>query len=237
MEISGKTFLVTGAARRIGRALSLRLAERGGRVILHFNRSRDDAEKTLAELPGTGHRLAGPVDFASPLAAEQLFSIVRECDGLVNNASLYRARGDDPSELEERYFTVNVHTPTALMRFFSAAKRPGVIVNLLDQAAMREHPASDPYTCSRRALLEETLRAAVEFAPLGIRVNGVAPGPVLPPVGLEDSKMTKELRSVPLGRPVGVADLIDAIEFLIVNDSVTGAILPVDCGQHLSGRA
>ena len=234
MEISGKTFLVTGAARRIGRAIALRLAQRGGRVILHFNRSRADAEKTLAELSGTGHLLAGPVDFASPLAAEQLAPITRECDGLVNNASLYRARGDDPAELEKRYFAVNVATPTALMRSFAAAKHPCVIVNLLDQAAMREDFSSDPYTRSRRALLEETLHAAVDFAPLGIRVNGVAPGPVLPPVGLEGSKMVRELRSVPLRRPVEVADLVSAIEFLIVNDSVTGAILPVDCGQHLS---
>ena len=234
MEISGKTFLVTGAARRIGRAIALRLAERGGRVIIHFNSSRDDAERTLSLLPGGGHRLIGPVDFASPSAAEQLASVVRECDALVNNASLYRARDDDPAELEKRYFAVNFHTPLALMRRFAAAGRPGVIVNLLDQAVLREKPADDPYTRSRRALLGETLRGAVEFAPLGIRVNGVAPGPVLPPVGLEGSKMTKELRSVPLGRPVEVADLVSAIEFLIVNDSVTGAILPVDCGQHLS---
>lgn len=235
MDLAGKTILITGGARRIGAAIAFRLAVCGGVVLLHFNNSREEAARTIAGLPGSGHRLVGPVDFSAPDASELLAGLVGQCDILINNASLYRARGDDPKELERRYFQVNCRVPTQLMQWLAAGRRGGAIVNLLDQVVLRECVPDDPYTRSRRALFAETLRAAREFAAVGVRVNAVAPGPVLPPVGLEGSRMEKELRSVPLGRPVAVNDLVDAVEFLIVNDSVTGAVLPVDCGQHLTG--
>ena len=85
----------------------------------------------------------------------------------------------------------------------------------------------------RRALAEATLELARELGPRNLRFNAVAPGPVLPPVGLEHSKMEKTLPTLPLRRKVELSDLAEAVLFLCRNDSITGEILRVDCGQHL----
>ena len=121
-----------------------------------------------------------------------------------------------------------------MRRFAAQELAEGAVVNFLDQAVLNPAPAEDAdYLASRRKLARSTVDFAREFAAKNLRFNAVAPGPVLPPVGLENSKMEKTLRSIPLKRPVALDDLVSAVLFLAGNDSITGAILPVDCGAGI----
>jgi NAD(P)-dependent dehydrogenase (short-subunit alcohol dehydrogenase family) len=106
------------------------------------------------------------------------------------------------------------------------------IVNLLDQRIAKVDHETFAYAISKKALAEATLAAALQLAPR-VRVNGISPGPVFPPKGLESSKMEKTLASLPLKRAVSPDDLADACVMLVENDSITGSILNVDCGQRL----
>ena len=232
MEANGKHAVVTGGAVRIGAALVRALAEAGARVTIHCRESRREAEKLAKELPGSGHRVV-VADFSSGEAGaaklwEQLDAPV---DILVNNASCYRL----PAKEEMLYDLVNRRAPVELMRRFAAQDIScGAVVNLLDLAVLNPAPAEGKkYLASRRRLAAATKEYARSFAAKNLRFNAVAPGPMLPPRGLENSKMEKTLQSVPLGRPVAVEDLVRAVLFLLANDSVTGAILPVDCGMSL----
>ena len=158
-------------------------------------------------------------------------------DILINNASMYRLASlvDAPEALDREHFEVNFWSPLALMKAFAAQPdlTEGVVVNLLDQEISGISPRGGGYSLSRRALAEATLELARELGPRNLRFNAVAPGPVLPPVGLEHSKMEKTLPTLPLRRKVELSDLAEAVLFLCRNDSITGEILRVDCGQHL----
>ena len=232
MDLNGRHALVTGGAVRVGASLVRALAGAGARVTVHCRESRCEAERLISELPGAGHRVAC-ANFASGEAgaAELWEQLDAPVDVLVNNASCYRL----PAGLEKLYDSVNYRAPLELMRRFAAQEIPnGAVVNVLDQAVLNPAPAEDEkYLDSRRKLAAATREFARRFAAKNLRFNAVAPGPMLPPRGLENSKMEKTLRQVPLGRPVAVADLVAAVLFLIGNDSVTGAILPVDCGISL----
>lgn len=231
MELAGKHVLVTGGAVRVGAALVRAFAAAGAQVTIHCREHLAAARELASEL-GPRHRVV-PADFSS--GAEGAAALWQALDApvevLVNNASCYRL----PAERRGLYDLVNHRAPVELMRRFAAQDLPeGAVVNLLDQALLSAAPAEEgAYLESRRKLAEATLEFARKFAGKNLRFNAAAPGPVLPPAGLEHSKMEKTLRSVPLGRPVELADLVQAVLFLAGNSSITGAILPVDCGTAL----
>ena len=232
MDLDGRHALVTGGAVRVGASLVRALAEAGARVTVHCRNSRSEAERLVSELPGAGHRVVcADLSSGEAGAAELWKQLDAPVDVLVNNASCYRL----PAGEERLYDLVNHRAPVELMRRFAAQEMYcGAVVNLLDQAVLNPAPAEDEaYLESRRRLAAATREFARRFAAKNLRFNAVAPGPVLPPRGLENSKMEKTLKRVPLGRPVAVADLVAAVLFLIGNDSITGAILPVDCGMSL----
>ena len=175
-------------------------------------------------------------DLALPGEAERLFRQAGRVDILVNNASLFRLKElADSDEMSDRaHFEVNFWSPLTLMKLFARqGLSEGAVVNLLDQEVLQASPHGGAYSLSRRALAEATLELARELGPRNLRFNAVAPGPVLPPVGLEDSRMVKTLPTVPLRRKVELDDLARTVLFLASNDSITGAILNVDGGQHL----
>lgn len=139
-----------------------------------------------------------------------------------------------PEARDREHFEVNFWSPLALMRAFAAQQlREGAVVNLLDQEVVHGSARGGAYALSRRALADATLEFARELGPRNLRFNAVAPGPVLPPAWLPGGKMEKTLPTLPLRRKVGLADLAEAVLFLCRNDSITGEILCVDCGQHL----
>ena len=235
MKLNGKKVLVTGGARRIGAGISRRMAESGAEVLCHCHKGSAEGEALLATLPGQGHRLL-TADLSVPGAAEKLFAQCGTVDVLINNASIYARTPVDLDEAEgRRYFEVNFWSPLALMRCFAAQKREtsGVVINILDQEILRPGAENGIYAISRKALADATCAFALEKASKGLRFNAIAPGPMIPPPGLEHSTMSKVLKSVPTGRRVEPDDLIETICYIIGNDSLTGAVIPLDGGQHL----
>lgn len=231
------TALVTGAAARIGAALAHSLASEGMRVVAHCNRSRAEAKEVLAKLPNQelNHQLV-QADFSDPAVGESIFSQTGPIDVLVNNASIFERRplADETLDQAKRQFDVNLWAPLELMKAFKRqCAADGCVINMLDQRVAKVNAGGGSYPLSKKALADATLAAAVQWAP-NIRVNAIAPGPVLPPRGMEDSKMKLELSGVPLARPVAIDDVVAACLFLIRNQSVTGHILYVDGGQHLT---
>lgn len=235
MNIDGKTVLVTGGARRVGAELVRAFAAAGADIRLHVRRSRDEAGELAAVLPAPERCRILTADLAVPGEAAKLFEACGPVDILVNNASMFEpgelAAG--PEARDREHFEVNFWSPLALMRAFAAQQlREGAVVNLLDQEVVHGSARGGAYALSRRALADATLEFARELGPRNLRFNAVAPGPSCPLRGC-GRKMEKTLPTLPLRRKVGLADLAEAVLFLCRNDSITGEILCVDCGQHL----
>ncbi len=235
MEISGKTVLVTGGAKRIGRALVEAFASAGARVVIHCNTSTDEARKLADSLPGCEHQVIN-ADFSNLNSAKEIFKLSGRVDILINCASVFERSplAEESREDFERQFQINFLAPVELMKAFASQEEEvqGVIINFTDQRTVSSSDDTGSYLLSKKALSEATLTAAKQFAP-SIRVNAIAPGPVLPPVGLKGKGMQKIIREVPLEKPVALEDLVHSVFFLVDNESVTGQILFVDCGQHL----
>lgn len=237
MRIDGKTVLVTGGARRVGANIVRAFAAEEADVILHVRHSREEAAELAASLPRPERCRILMADFAVPGAAAKLFAECGRVDILVNNASMFETdelvSGNEAHDRKQ--FEVNFWSPLALMRAFAAQELPegGAIVNLLDQEVTHRSAHGGAYALSRRALADATLELARELGPRNLRVNAVAPGPVLPPPWLPDGKMAKTIPTLPLRRKVELDDLTSAVLFLCRNDSITGQILCVDCGQSL----
>jgi NAD(P)-dependent dehydrogenase (short-subunit alcohol dehydrogenase family) len=234
MEFKGKNVLVTGGAVRVGAAFSRAFASKGSNVIIHCNKSKEEAEALLAELPPGNHKVISQ-DLFAPNAAGNIFSQAGKVDILINNASVFFLYSDGETDEQFNYqYRVNFLAPFELMGKFRAQSPQGAcVINILDQRIHKTDPKGGSYYLSKKALAEATVSSALRWAP-NIRVNGIAPGPVLPPVGMEDSKMEKTLKEVPLARPVAMDDMTDACLFLVKNESITGQILYVDCGQSLN---
>ena len=229
--------LVTGGAIRVGAVIARAFADAGATVIVHCRRSRKEAEELLASFPGTGHQIVcGDLTEAGVperIIAESLPDI------LINNASAY-VRASFRSESHEavqEMLKINFLAPLAMMKAFAASVSENisdpVIINMVDQAISGSMPGGFGYLASKKALADATETAAAEYAPR-IRVNAVAPGPVMAPPGLEHLNMQTTLQKVPLGRPVPPEDIAQSILFLAACSSVTGTILYVDGGQHLN---
>ncbi|MBE6391398.1 MAG: SDR family oxidoreductase [Lentisphaerae bacterium] len=232
MKIKGKCVLITGSAKRCGAELAKSFASDGAEVIIHCNRSTREAEELLATLPGNGHRIIA-ADFSSPAGVAELISQLGRVDIVINNASLFFRPGS-PEDLAGAvlYHQVNFLAPKQILEAWAKQDLPeGCAVNILDQAVL--NPGTGGYWQSRYDLMHLGNSLARTLGERNLRINAVAPGPLLPPYWKPDSKMEKTLPTLPLHRPVAVADFVNAVKLLCTSDSITGAILPVDCGQHL----
>jgi len=237
--------LVTGGAKRIGREIALMLAARGWPVVVHCNRSTDDAERTAAEIRAAGGAAAvAAADLADAAATGRLIdaaaaAIGRPVGCLVNNASIFeqdRVGTFDPADFD-RNMAVHARAPAQLAQAM-AAQRPapaaGVIVNLLDQKSFNPDPGFFSYTISKFALLGLTQVLARALAP-SIRVNGVALGLTLPPPEMTEARFRELHARAPLGSGAEVADVVDAVRFMVEAGRVTGETLIVDGGEHMGG--
>ena len=237
--------LVTGAAKRIGRAISLDLASRGFDLVVHYGSSADEAEALVARLCDMGVRaVALAANLADPHEASRLFAQARAALGpirvLVNNAAII---ADDrlPSLSIagfRAHMDTNLLTPLVLSQ--SLAGQPDLpdgasIVHLIDQRVLKPSPPFFSYGLSKAALWYATRTMAQELAPR-IRVNAVGPGPVLPSIHQRPSDFDHEARSTLLGRPVPAEDVAAAVAYLVGSASVTGQMICVDAGQHLVWR-
>lgn len=236
-----QTALVTGGAVRIGRAIALALASDGLDVVIQYRHSQDAAEATARLIRESGRRawtVQGAFDHVD--AAEAVFQAALaqagRIDVLINNASAL-TRGtlaETTADAFESAWRINALAPILLARAFAAhihSRGPdatGCVVNLLDQRITGCFDGRIAYGLSKRVLAGFTRDAAVELAPQ-VRVNAIAPGPVLPP----PDGVPEQAGKIPLERRPTPQEIADAALYLTKARSVTGQILFVDGGQHL----
>lgn len=238
-----KVALVTGGAKRIGRAISLRLGRAGYAVAIHGRGPSEEAEALRVELTANGG-LAAIVtgDLADPAAVDRLIPQAREALGpvklLVNNASVFLP--DDVRRLDlatwERHFAVNLRAPTFLAAVFAAQVPPeaeGAVVNILDQRVWRPTPQFFSYTLTKAALHTATKTMAQALAPR-IRVNAVGPGPTLMSTRQTPEDFARQVAALPLGTGPTPDDIAEAVLMLANARTVTGQMIAPDSGQHLA---
>jgi hypothetical protein len=234
-----QTALVTGAAKRIGRATALALAKTGMNVVVHYATSKNEALQLVEEIRSIGSNAWSiSADLADPKQAEALVARSLETAGsidvVINNASVFPSNRlmDFTAEELDHNIQINAFSPLLISREFAKRCENGVIINLLDsriKAYDEEHAA---YHISKRMFFTVTRMLAMELAPK-IRVNGVAPGLVLPPIGKDISYLEKRKHTNPLERYGDVSQVTHAITFLIENTFINGQVIYVDGGRHL----
>ncbi|MBN1868813.1 SDR family oxidoreductase [Candidatus Sumerlaeota bacterium] len=239
--LAGRTALVTGGAKRLGRALCEALGAEGVHVVVHYGRSQGPAESLASSLRDRGARAwTVQTDLAKPDAGATLFAeavhVAGPIDILVNNAAVFPRDilTEVPPEDFLKTLQVNAFAPLALSRAFAAQEREGSILNLLDARIADYDRVHASYHASKRLLFSLTRMLALEFAPR-IRVNAVAPGLILPPVGETDAYLDKMKHTNPLQSHGSAQDVIDAALYLLRSRFVTGQVLFVDGGRHMKG--
>ena len=234
--------LITGAGRRIGRAITLALSRAGFAVVLHAHRSRAEAEKLAEEIVQAGGQAAVVLaDFANAEALRKLVPAAATFGPLtllVNNASQFEE--DEIATLDrarfEQTIAVNLTAPLLLGKAFAAQAPEGSsIVNVLDQRVLKPTPRFFSYTLSKSALHTATITLAQALAPK-LRVNAVAPGPTLPSPRQSAEQFAAQAAAVPLQRGPTPEDVAAAVLYLAEAKSVTGMVIAVDGGQHLAWR-
>ncbi len=246
MELTNSVALVTGGARRVGRAIALELARSGCNVAIHYRHSRDQAEELVTELNGLGRRaVAISGDLSDPTAWQ---SIVQKAvaswgrlDILINNASLFLEDGSDnlddfdPTSWETM-LRVNLIAPMGLVCLAAPhlrARGCGRVINLLDIAVDRPWPDHLAYVASKAALAAMTHSLARSLAP-DVCVNGIAPGVAVFPESYDEPLKQRILAKIPLGRPGSPEEVARVVRFLLQSgDYITGETIRLDGGRHL----
>lgn len=234
-----KAALITGAGDRLGKAMALALAGMGYDIAVHYNSSGKGAERTAEEVKSLGRKCETfKADLSRIKSIEALTSKVFRafpyCSLLINNASVFEDIDfmDVTEESFDKEFNLNFKAPFFLSREFSRRNSAEVIINMLDARVSRIETGHFVYNLSKRALRDLTLMAAKALGPK-IRVNGICPGPILPPPGKDTKYMKRISKNTPL-RKAGSPDyVITALKYILDNDYVTGECLFVDGGQHI----
>lgn len=241
MALAGRVALVTGAAHRVGRCLTLALADSGMRIGLHYNASGGAAEQFADELRSRNVDVATfPADLSGAAAPAELVRAVTDrfgaLDLLVNSAAvMLRTPVDDvTTDQWDSIFALNVRAPFFLCqaaRPFLARDR-GCVVNIADLAAFETWPAYVPHSVSKAAVVQMTRSLARAFAP-EIRVNAIAPGAVLLPESWDDDSANRLISTTPLGRLGSPQDVAGALMYLATAEYVTGETILVDGGRRV----
>ncbi len=238
-----KSALVTGGARRIGRAIALGLAANGWRVAVHYGDSERDAAATVADIAEAGgHAIAIRADLADAASLDALIPRAAEALGplgcLINNASVFEndRMADFTRAGMERTLAVNLLAPALLTQAFARQLPRGAagnVINILDQRVWRLTPRYLSYTLSKSALWTLTQTMAMALAP-AIRVNAIGPGPTLPNDTQDAAQFAHQAGSTILGRGAGLDEIAAAVRFILAAPSMTGQMIALDGGQHLA---
>lgn len=236
--------LVTGAGRRIGRAIAIDLAATGWDVAVHYHRSADAAAETCALIARQGGRA---VAVAADLAREDDTAALSHAAAaalggplalLVNNASVFEA--DDIRTASrgswDRHLETNLRAPLVLTQALVRALPEGAsanIINILDQRVWRLTPYFLSYTLSKAGLWTLTRTLAMALAPM-VRVNAIGPGPTLPSSRQTAAQFARQWQATPLRRPVAPEEICAAVRFILDAPSLTGQMIALDAGQHLA---
>jgi len=246
------TALVTGAGKRLGRAMALELARRGFDVAVHYASSGEEADAVVQEITGMGQRaVAVQADLLIGAEVEALLPKVTEALGgpvtcLVNNASIFEYDNIQSATREswDRHMESNLRAPFVLTQAL-AAQIPepetcemdepvarGLVINMIDQRVRKLTPEFMTYTLAKMGLWAFTQTAAQALAPR-VRVNAIGPGPTLQGHRQSDRHFQTQRQSTVLGRGANAADIVAALAYFLDAPAVTGQLLCVDGGQHL----
>jgi NAD(P)-dependent dehydrogenase (short-subunit alcohol dehydrogenase family) len=248
-----QTALVTGGARRIGRAIVLDLAARGADVAIHYNGSRDEAEALAADVRSLGGQATAlGADLLDRAAARALVGRAAQALGrrltvLVNNASIFEHDTIESATDEswDRHMDSNLRAPFLLTQAFAAqapraAKDPAgepqaqaSVVNIIDQRVLKPSPAFMTYTLAKLGLWGFTRTAAQALAP-HVRVNAIGPGPTVRGARQSEEHFTRQRAATILGRGARPEEVCAALRYLLDAPGVTGQLICVDGGQHLA---
>lgn len=237
-SLNGKTILVTGAARRLGRIFALACARAGADVVIHHAHSEDEAESVRAEIVGMGHKAqVFKADLNDSSQAESLIPLVNKATplyGLVNSAAIFESLSLEKTSIDtwQKHLQINLTAPFLLSQAFARqAPEDARIVNILDWRSLRPGADHFPYTISKAALASLTKSLAVALSPK-ITVNGLALGAILPPS--DGNRNPDIIKNVPLKRWANEGEVDQALLFLLTCPTyITGEIIHVDGGRHL----
>lgn len=239
-----KIALVTGAGKRLGKAIARGLAADGFSLGLHYNSSVGGAQELYEEISQAGGRaVLLQKDLSEPEKAGELIEETSNALGgsvctLVNSASAFNTDCLDDLTIDTWQFLLNVNAaaPVFLMKAFAAQKQTqnGVIINMLDTQMTSAAPERFSYFCGKFALEGATKLAAFDLGKRGIRVNAIAPGLILPSDQTQENFDSRQ-ELTPLGPGLGPEDIVAAVRYLIQAKQITGHTLVVDAGQKLMG--
>ncbi|WP_413207394.1 SDR family oxidoreductase [Rhodospirillum sp. A1_3_36] len=234
--------LVTGAAKRLGRAMALELAARGFDVAIHHNHSDQDAQHTAQEIREMGRRAVTlRADLSSEAEAQGLLPAAEDALGpvgvLVNNASIFELDMVETATRDtwDAHMETNLRAPFVLSQALAEGlpeESTGLIVNLLDQRVWNLTPYFLTYTLTKAGLWTLTQTLALALAPR-IRVMGIGPGPALPAPQQTMEQFARQAASMPLGHGTTPDEVARALRFILETPSMTGQMIALDGGQHL----
>jgi NAD(P)-dependent dehydrogenase (short-subunit alcohol dehydrogenase family) len=246
------TALVTGAGKRLGRAMALYLAGRGHDIAVHYAASQAEAEAVVAEIRALGRRAqAFRADLLDEAQTQALIPAATAALGpltvLVNNASIFEYDRIDTATREswDRHIESNLRAPYVLTQGFARQCPPattdengeplarGLVINMIDQRILKLTPEFSSYTIAKMGLWALTRTAAQGLAP-HVRVNAIGPGPTLQGLRQSAEHFARQRSSTVLGRGAGPADITAALGFFLDSPAVTGQFLAIDGGQHLA---
>lgn len=244
MQLKGSTVLITGGARRVGRHVGRRLAERGANIVVNYRTSAAEAQEALTEFEALGvGALAVQADVSTAKGVQDVLDAALRKFGavevLVNNASIYpRTPLAQVTEADwVSNLNVNLLGPCFgcwLVGLHMRERGRGKIINIADWAVDRPYLDYAPYFVAKGGVVALTKVMAKELAP-HVTVNAIAPGPILMPADFDAATVKAVERAVPLGRIGSPEDIAQTIIYLVEGtDFVTGAVIPVDGGRRVS---
>jgi NAD(P)-dependent dehydrogenase (short-subunit alcohol dehydrogenase family) len=241
VDARGKVALVTGGAHRVGKAITLMLAQAGAHVVINYHTSAEAAEQTALESRALGiNALTVQCDVSDWIAVDRMGGVIEAqfggVDIIVNSADRFESMNFPTEELAtwHRVTATTIHGPFYVCNRLvkgMLARGGGVIVNIVDLSAWYPWRGYMAHSVSKAALLALTQQLAVELAP-SIRANAVAPGPVLPPPGSTPQRAANMAKRTLLGRWGEPDDVAQAVRYLIEADFVTGEVVTVDGGER-----
>jgi len=245
MNPTGKIALITGGAHRVGKAITMALAQAGANVVINYNTSSEAAEKTVAQAKALGvEALAVQANVSDYQQVEKMVGSTREkfggIDILVNSASPWRETPFPTDNLDGWHLVTGVLINGSFYCANAVApmmleKGEGAIVNIVDLSAWEPWPNFIAHSVGKTALLALSRQLALELAP-EVRVNAVAPGPVLPPPNFDEEKIARTARKTLLNRWGTAEDVAEAVLYFVRANYVTGEVIAVDGGQRFGHR-
>ena len=235
--------LVTGAGKRIGRALALSLAQSGYDIAVHYNSSKSEADEVVALVRAMGRQaVAIQGDLSKEAQTAALTATANAALGplnlLVNSASLFEHDDVDTMTREswDHHMETNLRAPLKLSQDFAhqiVSEENNLIVNIIDQRVLKLTPQFLSYTASKAALWSLTKTLAQALGPKNIRVNAIGPGPTLKNPRQSDADWARQNEATILGHGATPDDICAALHYLVAAQAVTGQMIAVDGGQHL----